>query len=64
MNEFDFICWVVNIVEAAHSDKTAGKRRFGDDFPIAKLPRSLNRLGSQNLAARIYNVVFDGWDNG
>jgi hypothetical protein len=63
MNEFDFIRWLVNIVAAAHADKAAGKRRFGDDFPMKKQPKTFfSQYAVVTLAAQIYNVAYEGWE--
>lgn len=62
MNEIAYIRWMVSIVEAACIDRATDQRRFGDDFPMPKLPISLVPMGVSNLAAQIYNVAFEGWE--
>lgn len=57
-----YMRWIVNIIAAAHADRDNGTRRFGEDFPMEKLPKSLNRQGASNLAATIYNVAYEGWE--
>jgi hypothetical protein len=61
MNEIEYINWLVNIVAAAHDDRASGKRRFGEDFPMRVLPKSLIAQGAVVLAATIYNAAYEGW---
>jgi hypothetical protein len=61
MTNIEYTEWLIGIVAAAESDKASGRRRFGEDFPMRVLPNSLNPQGAVNLAATIYNVVYEGW---